>query len=107
MLPQPITTKSVAQNSSSISNTIDEAYMSQNEPNPFSGEAEIKYQVPHSAISTYIGIYNLNGLQIQQYPLQKGAGIVTISAGNLSSGIYIYSLIIDGEEVETRRMVVQ
>ena len=107
LLPQPITTKSVAQNSSSISNDIDEAYMSQNAPNPFSGEAEIIYQVPQTAISAYIGIYNLNGLQIQQYPLEKGAGTVTISAGNLSSGIYIYSLIIDGEEVETRRMVVQ
>lgn len=107
LLPQPITTKSVAQNSSSISNTIDEAYMSQNAPNPFSGEAEIRYQVPQTAISAYIGIYNLNGLQIQQYPLEKGAGTITISAGNLSSGIYIYSLIIDGEEIETRRMVVQ
>ncbi|MBR5532342.1 MAG: T9SS type A sorting domain-containing protein [Bacteroidales bacterium] len=81
--------------------------MSQNAPNPFSGEAEIRYQVPQTAISAYIGIYNLNGLQIQQYPLEKGAGTITISAGNLSSGIYIYSLIIDGEEVETRRMVVQ
>ena len=107
LLPQPITTKSVTQNSSSISNSIDEAYISQNAPNPFSGESEIKYQVPQTAISAYIGIYNLNGLQIQQYPLEKGAGTVTISAGNLSSGIYIYSLIINGEEVETRRMVVQ
>ena len=107
LLPQPITTKSVTQNSSSISNSIDEAYISQNAPNPFSGESEIKYQVPQTAISAYIGIYNLNGLQIQQYPLEKGAGTITISAGNLSSGIYIYSLIIDGEEIESRRMVVQ
>lgn len=107
LLPQPITTKSVTQNSSSISNSIDEAYISQNAPNPFSGESEIKYQVPQTAISAYIGIYNLNGLQIQQYPLEKGVGTIIISAGNLSSGIYIYSLIIDGEEIETRRMVVR
>ena len=36
---------------------------------------------------------------------QRGAGQLNVFAGNLSTGIYSYSLIADGKVIDTKKMV--
>jgi hypothetical protein len=46
------------------------------------------------------------GNELQKTPIaQTGAGQIVISSSNLSTGIYSYSLTIDGNLINTKRMV--
>jgi hypothetical protein len=53
-----------------------------------------------------IYIYDLSGKQIDQYLVEgRGKTSVTISARSLDAGMYLYSLIADGNVVDTKRMI--
>jgi hypothetical protein len=39
--------------------------------------------------------------------IQKGKGILNVFASDLSSGIYTYTLVVDGQITETKKMVKQ
>jgi hypothetical protein len=36
---------------------------------------------------------------------QSGKGLVNVFADNLSSGLYTYSLIVDGKVIDTKKMI--
>lgn len=82
--------------------------LSQNEPNPFSHETVIRYTVPKTASKAVINVYDLNGKQITSYPLtETGSSSLTITANQLSAGIYIYCIVADGKVIDSKRMIVQ
>lgn len=91
-------------NSKGSSKMFQEAVLYQNTPNPFNQETEIAYRVP-SDVTASIHIYNLNGQELKSYPLQDTNGYITISASEFIAGIYIYSLIINNQEISSKRMV--
>ena len=82
--------------------------LAQNVPNPFSQSTVIRYSLPNNTDKAVLVIFNLNGTLIQQFALSaaKGSSQVTVNAGTLAAGKYIYSLIVNGEEVITKTMVV-
>ena len=41
----------------------------------------------------------------KQIPVDSSMQSVTIEGYGLSAGMYIYSLVVDGKEVKTRRMI--
>lgn len=88
-------------------NTIlKEARLGQNTPNPFSLETKINCFIPASANSSYLYNFDVNGMQLQQFPITgKGDQVVTIDGTSMVPGIYFYSLIIDGQKVDTRKMI--
>ncbi len=48
----------------------------------------------------------MNGLQIKRIQIaQKGMGSVNINASELRPGMYLYTLIADGKEIATKRMI--
>ncbi len=78
----------------------------QNTPNPFNQETEIKYYLPEDVKTAYLCIYNLQGTQIKQIPItQRGEDSQWISGSELTAGMYLYALIVDGKEVDTKRMI--
>lgn len=80
--------------------------LSQNRPNPFHNSTEIACHVPSSVNTAFICIYDLNGRQMQQISIEeRGDVTVTISGNSFPAGMYIYSLIADGKEVDTKRMI--
>jgi len=51
-------------------------------------------------------IYNTSGQQLKSIPLNnKGYGSVTINGGEFDAGVYIYALIIDEQEIDTKKMI--
>ncbi len=46
------------------------------------------------------------GRTLQQINITDGAGNVNINTNNFANGAYIYSLVIDGQTVESKQMVV-
>lgn len=78
----------------------------QNTPNPFNRETAIAYRLSASASSASIRIYNLNGQQLKKYPLSLNSltGTVTLSASAFTPGMYIYSLVINNQVIDSKRM---
>lgn len=82
------------------------ASLDQNSPNPFSKNTEIKYYIPETSITSLLYVYNMNGVQIKSFKItEKGNGHISINSSELNPGMYLYSLIIDGREVDTKRMI--
>ena len=78
----------------------------QNAPNPFSQDTQIKYYIPENIKVAQLCIYNLQGAQIKQIlVVQRGEGSQWISGSELAAGMYLYALIVDGKEVDTKRMI--
>lgn len=92
----------------SATNSLDEpqARLDQNIPNPFNRETKIGCFIPESSNWVVIYIYNMNGAQLQQYSINgKGEQSVVISGNALDPGMYLYTLVVDGKEVDTKRMI--
>jgi len=80
--------------------------LAQNLPNPFTESTTIEYFLSENVNDSRIYIYNMNGTQLKSYDLHlKGNGNITINAGELNPGMYMYSLITDGQVIDTKRMI--
>ncbi len=80
--------------------------LNQNVPNPFSLNTVIKYYLPQSAKNGVIKIYSIYGTELKSFSLnQTGFGEVLVSGGSLSSGVYVYTLLIDGNSFDTKQMI--
>jgi hypothetical protein len=90
---------------SSLPNTSS-AHLKQNAPNPFSRNTIIQCYVP-SGTQAQLIIYNAVGKQLKSFAINNsGMNEVTINAGTLLSGQYIYSLLIDGKKVDSKHMII-
>jgi hypothetical protein len=86
---------------------VDIVRMDQNKPNPFSESTVIGLNIPEKTQKANVLIYDLSGKQIQSVPVtERGETNITLYAGDLGAGMYIYTLVVDGKVVVTRRMIV-
>ena len=82
------------------------AFLFQNTPNPFSTQTEIRYFLPENVENACIYVFSLNGNLLLTKPItQLGNGSIIISNSELSAGMYIYTLAINGVEVDSKRMI--
>ena len=94
---------------SDVNSLLDEklkAKLYSNIPNPFKEQTTISFFIPETSSRASIHIYNLQGKQIKQINIEsRGNGSVTINGYELIPGMYMYSLIVDGKEVDTKKMI--
>jgi hypothetical protein len=96
---------STKEKSVTIDNTSP-ATLDQNIPNPFSANTTIKMYVPNTVSRSTLYIYNMQGEQIKQIAVnERGNTSVTIEGHSLKAGMYLYTLIADGKEVDTKKMI--
>lgn len=78
----------------------------QNKPNPFSNTTVIEYETGNNATYASILVFDMQGKQLKRFDnLSKGFNSVTINASELYAGMFMYSLIVDGKEIATKRMI--
>ena len=83
------------------------AQLFQNEPNPFGESTVIRYSLPEGAVMASIVVRSQNGQSVKTFTgLGTGNGQVMIGAGSLAAGSYSYSLIVNGENLDTKTMIV-
>jgi hypothetical protein len=81
--------------------------LSQNIPNPYNETTTIPCFIHSESKSASISIYGVDGKLIQQLPINgNGNQQVTFNKGNLASGIYFYSLNVDGQQIAIKKMVI-
>lgn len=84
----------------------DSARLFQNTPNPFTDNTDIEYYIPTDATSAAIYVFNLVGTLLQTYPITEfGDGYVTVSGFSLEAGMYVYALVVDGQIIDSKRMI--
>jgi len=84
----------------------DVARLEQNAPNPFNNNTVIHYNVPSNAGNAQIIVIDASGQVLKIISLSnKGAGQVTITAGTLAAGNYRYSLVVDGNKIDSKQMI--
>jgi len=82
------------------------AVLSQNEPNPFHQFTNIHYTIPNGIQRAMLRISDTNGKVLKEHYLNEvGTGQIQIKAAHFPAGTYYYSLVLDGELFETKRMV--
>jgi hypothetical protein len=79
--------------------------LAQNTPNPFTEQTEIKYYVALGAKNAYICIFDMQGKMLQKLDAQTGQNSLFIEDSKLEAGMYLYSLVVDGQEVDTKKMI--
>ncbi len=78
----------------------------QNTPNPFTESTLIECDVAEDVVKADLYIYDMNGKQIDTYPItERGATSITIAGHSLEAGMYLYALIADGQVIDTKRMI--
>jgi len=77
----------------------------QNYPNPFSTETEIRFFLPNEVKQAYICIFDMQGTMLKKTNNLVGQSTLVIQGSELKAGMYLYSLIADGKEVDTRKMI--
>ncbi|MBP9069375.1 MAG: tail fiber domain-containing protein [Bacteroidia bacterium] len=87
---------------------IDMIVLDQNKPNPFAEQTTITYNVPEKYGFAQLVFKTIDGKIIKTVDItKKGLGQVNVFANDLSNGLYMYSLIVDGKTVDTKKMVKQ
>ena len=80
--------------------------LNQNVPNPFAERTIISYSIPETVSKAQINFYDGQGKLINSVDIvERGIGQINVFASDLSTGVYTYSLVADGQVVSTKRMV--
>ena len=77
----------------------------QNKPNPFKGSTTIRFRLDDNARDAAICIFDMSGKMLRQIPVDSSMESVVINGGDLSAGLYLYSLVVNGQEIDTKRMI--
>ena len=107
-LQPPVSARSEAsarQTTDIANNAAIQAVLYQNTPNPFTAQTEIRFSLPDDAPQAYIYIFDMTGKMQKQIPVDASKTSVTINGYELSAGIYLYSLVVSGQEIDTKRMI--
>ena len=81
--------------------------LSQNAPNPFSGQTVVSCYIPETGGNSRIVLFDAMGNRVNSIPLEgTGHHEIILDSTGLKPGIYTYSLMIGNRLVATKRMVV-
>jgi photosystem II stability/assembly factor-like uncharacterized protein len=91
-----------------ISSEVPKEYkLFQNYPNPFNAMTKLRFQISKHGYAV-IKLFDVTGREVSvivNESLNTGEYEVIFSANDLSSGVYFYSLIIDGQLIDTKKML--
>jgi hypothetical protein len=101
-----ISNKKSTENTISSNNRESSPVLYQNLPNPFDQVTRINLYLPDNVTSAVLYIYDLRGKQIKSFKINERGNIqVIIEGSELDPGMYLYTLITDGQIVDTYQMI--
>ena len=75
-------------------------------PNPARNFANFNYEIPFGASQAAMVVRDLTGRVVLDVPLNVDDNRFQLNTSGLSNGIFLYSLVVDGQTVVTRRLMV-
>ena len=89
------------QNSSKTQNKL-----YQNTPNPFKEQTVIRFFLADDVQDASICIFDMTGKIIKKFPVSSGMDSVSVGGYELGEGMFLYSLVVNGQEIDTKRMII-
>ena len=78
----------------------------QNAPNPFREKTTIRFHLADDSHDAAICIFDMTGKLLRKLPVNAGMESVTVNGWELGEGMFLYSLIVGGQETDTKRMII-
>ncbi len=78
----------------------------QNHPSAFGQVTTIRHFVPDYVKNATLHIYNMLGSELVSYTVTgRGDSTTNLTGYSFTPGMYLYALIVDGKEIDTKRMI--
>ena len=104
----PETQKEVRKNLNVTLSNRNTIVLDQNVPNPFAEQTVINFSIPETVKKAQIHFYDANGRFMNSVEInERGLGSITVFGSDLSTGVYTYTLVADGQVVATKKMMKQ
>lgn len=78
----------------------------QNTPNPFKEQSIIRFKLAEDTKDASICIFDMTGKPLKKLPLSSGMDSVSVGGYELGEGMFLYSLIVNGLEIDTKKMMI-
>ena len=101
---QPINRAPSTTSASNLSTTENVLY--QNTPNPFKEQTVIRFSLADDIQDASICIFDMTGKTLKKLPISSGMESVSIGGYELGEGMFLYSLIVNGQELDTKKMII-
>ena len=91
--------------------SINDSFISQNRlyqntPNPFKEQTVIRFKLADDIKDAAICIFDMTGKTIKKLPISSGMDSISVGGYELGEGMFLYSLIVNGQEIATKKMVI-
>ena len=77
----------------------------QNTPNPFKEKTIIRFQLADDVRDAAICIFDMSGKLLKKLTVSLGMESVSINGYELGEGMFLYSLVVNGNEIDTKKMI--
>lgn len=75
-------------------------------PNPASNQVSFDYTLSDQTINAYIRVHNLLGTVVKETRLDYFSGKLILDVCDLNEGFYFYSIVVNNEVIDTKRLVI-
>ena len=89
-----------------VSVTAHKNMLFQNTPNPFKEQTVIRFRLADDAQNAAICIFDMTGKQLKRLPISSGMDSVSVGGYELGQGMFLYSLVVNGQEIDTKKMII-
>lgn len=87
--------------------SISQNKLYQNTPNPFKETTTIRFTLTDDAKDAYICIFDMTGKPVKKLPISSGMDSVSFGGYEIGEGMFLYSLVVNGQEIDTKRMIIR
>ena len=99
-------TRSIGDEATDFSNIAKDNVLYQNTPNPFKEQTVIRFKLADNIQNASICIFDMNGRLLKKIPVSSEMDRISIGSYEFGEGIFLYSLIVNGQEVDTKKMII-
>lgn len=99
-------TRSVSDETADFNTAAKSNVLYQNTPNPFKEKTVIRFSLADDAQDASICIFDMTGKSLKTLPISSGMESVSIGGYELGEGMFLYSLVVNGQVIDTKRMVI-
>lgn len=86
--------------------TSSKSILYQNSPNPFKETTTIRFSLEDNVNTAFVCIFDMTGKMLKKVMVSNGDSSISINRGEIGEGMFFYSLIVNGREIDTKRMII-
>lgn len=99
-------TRSVSDESTDYNAVATGNVLYQNTPNPFKEQTVIRFSLAEGVQDAAVCIFDMTGKMLKKLPISSGMDSVSVGGYELGEGMFLYSLIVNGQIIDTKKMLI-